>query len=112
MFEVNQKVWFVPSIYSHVKNPYEVTVERIGKKWITLSNGFRCDKFGEVDGNGYCSPGTLYPNHEAYSQEKAKENVWKMIKNQIQYNYQVPDNLTIQDLVEIAGKLGINTTKV
>lgn len=106
MFEVNQKLWYVPYQKYH-GSPRGVTIEKIGRKWITLSNGQRCDKDGNVDGGEHMSLGKCYLDRELYDNQLARENVWKIIRDFIDYNRQSPESLTIENLVEIAFKLGI-----
>ena len=55
MFEVGQKLWFVRS-EKRSGESREVTVEKVGRVWATLSNRMRCDASGRVDGGQYSSP--------------------------------------------------------
>ena len=71
---VGQKLWYVPS-YGYRRDGHEVTVEKIGRRWVTLAgNCGRIDK-GTLflDGGQYTSPGRCWLSREAYEESKAIE---------------------------------------
>ena len=101
MFKVGQKLWFVRS-ERRSGEPREVTVEKIGRVWTTLSNGLRCDASGKVDGGKYQSPGHCYASREVYELEQAR---WKFKRN-LEHK-RMPESLTIEALAQIAASLEI-----
>ena len=105
MFEVGQKLWFVRS-EKRSGEPREVTVEKAGRVWATLSNGLRCDATGKVDGGQYQSPGHCYESRETYDMEQARLNAWWKFKRGFEHK-QMPEALTIEALAQIAASLEI-----
>lgn len=105
MFEVGQKLWFVRS-EKRSGEPREVTVEKAGRVWATLSNHLRCDATGKVDGGNYQSPGHCYVNREAYELEQVRLSAWWKFKRGLEHK-QMPETLTIEALAKIAASLEI-----
>ena len=105
MFEVGQKLWFVRS-EKRSGEPREVTVEKVGRVWATLSNHLRCDATGKVDGGSYQSPGHCYVNRGAYELEQARLIAWRKFTCGLEYK-QMPETLTIEALAQIAASLEI-----
>ena len=103
MFEVGQKLWFVRN-RKRSDGPREVTVEKAGRVWATLSNRLRCDATGKVDGGNYQSPGHCYVNREAYELEQARLSAWWKFKRGLEHK-QMPETLTIEALAQIAASL-------
>ena len=105
MFKVGQKLWFVRS-ERRSGEPREVTVEKVGRVWTTLSNGLRCDASGKVDGGKYLSPGHCYASREVYELEQARLAAWWKFKRGLE-GKQMPESLTIESLAQIAASLEI-----
>ena len=105
MFEVGQKMWFVRS-EKRRGEPREVTVEKSGRVWATLSNGMRCDKSGCVDGGQYNSPGHCYVSREAYEFDQSRLTAWRKFKCGLEHK-KMPAALTIEALAQIAASLEI-----
>lgn len=105
MFKVGQKLWFVRS-ERRSGEPREVTVEKIGRVWTTLSNGLRCDASGKVDGGKYQSPGHCYASREVYELEQARLAAWWKFKRNLEHK-RMPESLTIEALAQIAASLEI-----
>lgn len=52
-YTVGQTLWWEGSRYA-----YTLTIERVGRRWLTLDNGYRVDRQTLIaDGGGYVSPG-------------------------------------------------------
>lgn len=76
-YEVGQKLWYVPNRTSAHLQPREVTVESIGRKWVTCGR-MRFDKnTGAVDGGSYSSPGHVYASREEHKNIQAMHDVWE-----------------------------------
>jgi hypothetical protein len=74
--KVGQKLWFVPSQYSGYKYCKFVTIEKIGRKWVTIQ--YSNDQFDKsklingkapLDGGRYSSPGYVYLDQNLHDQE-------------------------------------------
>ena len=84
--KVGQKLWFVPS--QGARKCRWVTVEKIGRKWITIgySNGARFDRAemargkAPLDGGRYSSPGYVYLDQYLHDKEvEFRLLKWKII---------------------------------
>jgi len=73
--QVGQVLYFVPS-YSY-GNSYEITVEKIGRKWATTSHRHRIDLVTlRADGGGWDSPGRAYLSRAEHETEQARHAAW------------------------------------
>jgi hypothetical protein len=84
--KVGQELWFVPSQGS--RKCRWVTVEKIGRKWITIGyfNGAQFDKSKLINGKAplgggrYSSPGYVYLDQNLHDQEvEFRLLKWKLI---------------------------------
>lgn len=77
-----QIVWFEsgrPYISSE-----EVKVERVGRLWAYLSNGYRCNRYtGVGDGGDFLSPGTVHESREDFERMQALFNMWRRLQRDI-----------------------------
>jgi len=110
-FHEGQSLWFVQSNYWNLseesKNGREVVVEKLGRKWITLSNSYRIDiNTLQADGKGYSSPGQCYLSHHEFMNHIKKQKLWNKLKNLIQHQYACPEHLTVEALQDITDTLG------
>jgi hypothetical protein len=72
-FIVGQELFWVWSNLS--KTNQLVTVTKVGRKWVELSNFYRFDiKTGWGDGKGRSSPGRIYLSEAAYDAEQLADN--------------------------------------
>lgn len=105
-FELGQTIWihFYQRSLGVALSPHTVT--KIGRKWVTLGNGFRENAYRfdvdtlELDGGDYTSPGKVYLSEEAYHQETALMGAWKVFQDRIRFfGYQTtPKGLTLADI--------------
>ena len=102
-YKVGMKLWYHRNDNRH-SNGSEVTVEKIGNKWVQLSgNNGRVEKDSvNVDGGEYSSPGTLYLNKEEYDNEMMLYNAWRsfMEKSRV-IGYRVPKGMTLEKIIAI-----------
>lgn len=107
--KVGQVLWWVQSGVK--KSPLRdgpVTVTRIGRKWITLSNYHRMDiETWDADGGGFSSPGRCYVSEEAYRYECAMTEKWGDLRRLVS-SYRPPAGVSLADieaaLVRLSGK--------
>jgi hypothetical protein len=112
-YEVGQKVWFAPRdqrsvgplLAQHAPGS-EYEVVSVGRKWVSIRRSdenfiaYRVE-VGKVEvdgnGNGYTSPGTLYPSQEAYAEYLARVSEWKSLLATLQYK-EVPPGVSVDDI--------------
>ena len=100
--KVGNKVWFVRS-YCRDITGCEVEVLKVGRIWVSLSNRWRCNKSGVVDGSGY-----IYTSQKAYQDKVAREKSWSAFKEKLNVFSRMPKILSMQDLSDICAKLGFD----
>lgn len=106
--KVGDKLWF----QSHVryKNSREVTVITVGRKWITLDNGFRINReTWTIDCGGYIAPGKMYRTQEEADAQIARTQRWVSIFRYICDRYNRPEHITDDDLATLERVLQIDT---
>lgn len=96
-YEVGQKLWYVPNRTSAHLRPREVTVESIGRKWVTCGR-MRFDKeTGIVDGGSYSSPGRVYASREEYERIVITEAAWSDFVNSLSI-WRLPGGVTVEKI--------------
>lgn len=92
---------------------YEATIEKIGRKWATLS-GRRARRFnletGSLDGGAYTSPGKVYPSRDAFFNYKARLAAWSDFLAAGRC-YDVPEHLTLADIQSLTAKISTPITR-
>ena len=77
--EVGQQLYYVSN--NRRSSTQYVTIEKIGRKWIQLSNSHRVDKDTLIaDGGNYSSPGRCYIDAEVYTKEQLRAAAWRDFK--------------------------------
>jgi len=96
-FVAGQKLWFVP-VSNHLGEATYVAIKTVGRKWLTLENGYRADVetlFVDGDGRGYTHPAVCYIDKQAYDEAKALEHAWLRFRTSIAANgSRVPKGVT------------------
>jgi hypothetical protein len=102
-FTVGQSLWWVSSQRHYLGNRgVIVLVEKVGRRWITLSNGHRIDvNSWYADGGKYTSPGRIYVSQEDYENTTRTQIAWDAFKKRIDRAYKVPTSMTSQKIAEI-----------
>lgn len=91
-----------------------VQIEKIGRKWVALSNRYRFDRTNadlELDGDGYSPPGRVYLSQEAYEIETAIQAAWWNIRRQIDRCYRAPEGVTAEAIQQATALLGLEPVK-
>ena len=95
-----QCLWFVPN--GRHSSPAYVTVEKIGRKWAQISNGYRIGvETWMADGGQYMSPGSCWESEEAWKSEAERRNAWAQFRDVVDRSYSAPDSLTRQQIEEL-----------
>jgi len=96
-YKVGQKLWWASSYNRQIQR--EVTVEKVGRVWLTLSNGTRVDKVTlKADADGFTSPGTYWLSKEAYEHCVRLELAWGSLQRKVRETWSVPDDVTLEDI--------------
>lgn len=97
--EVGQKLWYVPWQNRH-SGPYWVEVEKIGRKWATLThNHGRIDIHSmKKDGGQYTSPGQCYYSIELYQEHLDGVQAWGELSNLINKLPNPPTHLNLNQI--------------
>lgn len=96
--QVGDKLFFVPS-HRH-SQPLEVSVLKVGRKWIELSNFHRVDvETLRADGGKYTSPGRCYLNKEAYETQLSLQSAWRSFQKSIDWT-PIPVGVTADDIAK------------
>lgn len=102
------KLYYVPSGNRNSK-PSWVTVQKVGRKWITLPHQMRCDKETlVVDCGDYTSPGRCYRDVEKYAADRYLRTVADSVYRWFDVGFgNNPRRLTLEQCVQIAAIAGI-----
>lgn len=102
------KLYYVPRD-RRWRSPYWVRVEKIGKVWITLQYGMRCNKSTlVVDGGGYRSPGQCYRTAEEWEDETHLRKTREALNHWFDAGYSSnTPSLTLEQCQQIAEIAGI-----
>jgi hypothetical protein len=105
MLTVGQQLWFVPSQRRCGSAEY-VTVEKIGRKWATISNGYRIDlETLTADGGQYMSPGACWTTKEEWEAATERHQAWFNFRAAAGVQYQPPDGFTTEEINVLLARL-------
>jgi len=103
---VGMELWWVPA--NQYRNKESVRVEKVGRKWATLSNGHRIDVSNlHGDCEGYSSPGRAWPSqadHEAYM---GIVIAWRDLRNDIYKMWTAPAEIDVQTINVVRKTIGL-----
>lgn len=90
-----QELWYVPSDRRFDKNGSAVTVTKVGRKWLSLSNGERIEADTLVaDGRGYAAPGRCWLSEDHWLAEVSRRAAWNDLRALLERQYAAPDGLS------------------
>lgn len=106
-YQVGQVLYFEHSEYHRRHAPLEeVAVVKVGRVWMTLSNGKRADvKTLVVDGGKYSSPGRCWLNKEERESELAARKAWQSLKARM--GHAAPEGVSAESIERAAKLLGL-----
>lgn len=109
-YQVGQELYFVPnSMVSRRESPHTVTITKVGRKWLTLSNYYRVDRDDlRADGGNYSSPGRCWLSQEEYEKACRLALAWEQFKLHLQ-NIPRPAMLTLDKIREARRVLGMES---
>lgn len=107
MYTEGQKLWLVPS-QRYMGEPHEVTITKVGRKWLTLDNRHRAAVDGlALDGGEYMSPGVCYLTREEWEFEKALNDAWSKLRRDVDLARRVPSGITVRCIHDARKLLGL-----
>lgn len=99
-----QELFYVPR--SRFQNPASVVVEKVGRKWASLSNRIRVDIETLIaDGGDYPSPGRAYLRKEDHEEEAALNADWAALRKKIDRLWSPPPGMTREMIASIDRRL-------
>lgn len=109
MIEIGIPFFFVPNERRHAGR--RVTVSKIGRRWITLSDGNRFDCTSDdwriVDGGGYSSPGRLWDSERHFENSQRVREILNAIEHRFRLGRE-DCNVTLENATEAARLLGVD----
>ena len=90
-FKVGQALYYVPA--NRRDAPASLTIEKVGRKWLT-TDGPRINAATlYADGGNYSSPGHCYLSREDYERHRADEAQWVVLRDAVGRAWRVPDGV-------------------
>lgn len=109
-FEVGQKLYYVSNRRYSVCRNEDVEITKVGKIWLTLSNGKRASiESLEVDGGEYSSPAQCWLSREDYEGHIGLESAWGKFQYDVGYirNPHPKPSITVENIAQVRKILGI-----
>lgn len=102
--KVGDKLWCVSNRNHGYRKTEEVTVTKVGRTWVYLSNELRINpKTMWADGGQYSSPAVCYPSKEIWQDEKEASRVMSLIRDQIGFGKPTVNAETAHKIAELLG---------
>ena len=101
---IGQKLWYVPTSYRR-QEPYEVEVTKTGRKWATVTNGWREFRI-DID-TLWADGGRCYIDREAYEKETALIKSWDDFRGLVSRLYSLPTGVTLEKIKQAKLSLGL-----
>ena len=100
-YTVGQKLWFAPT-QKWLGKPREVTIEKVGRKWLTLSNTYRVSVDDlTIDGGNASSPGRCYLSEEEHHNAIELAEAWRELGHKVFNRYVVPKGVTVETIERV-----------
>lgn len=104
-FTVGQTLFFVGA-HRYNSGVTKATIEKIGRKWLTMSNGHRADvETLAADGGNYVSPGQFWPSMKEYEAADRRAASWNELYRLVSSTYHAPKHLTAEAINKIRSEL-------
>lgn len=101
-WKVGQQVFVVYNGNYLSQKPRWETIEKIGRKWATISSGNRFDiKSGSLDGGNFVSPGRVWTTEMAWLENKELDADWRKLREKLSRAYTLPPHITRADIARI-----------
>ena len=104
--KVGQTFWWVSSNNSRTQG--EVSIVKVGRVWLTLSNGNRVDKKTmETYSGEYVSPGSCWPSKEHFEEHLRFSRMWNSFRSAVSNTWTIPKNVTLEHIKEAASLINL-----
>lgn len=103
-YTVGQKLWLVPN-YSRGPERY-VEIIKVGRKWLSLTGGFRVNKETLVGDCARCYLSKEDLEHRAWVHAN-----WLRMRRMIEVHCQPPDGVSVEDMDRVLELLGLQQPK-
>lgn len=113
--QVGQELVFVRNQTVHYgkTEAQTVRVEKIGHKWVHISNGKRLHRESlRADGGNFNSPGQCYLSLQDYQNERAHTIAWGALKKAISNQYNAPAGVSTDQILQAMRLLGLAEPKI
>src|ERR1700688_1369142 len=112
MLTVGQKLWYVDTPRQNNPRGREITVTKVGRKWVEVGRGYpRIDiETLHADGAGYSSPGRCWLSEVDYDAEVSLNRIWNSLWNRVRDTYSAPKGVTEHAIRQAAALLDITLT--
>lgn len=98
-FSVGQELFFAPSDHRHGGGLRPVKIEKIGREWVTASNGHRFKPPSMLaDAGQYQSWGAFWTSKDAYAAHNARTDAWSAFRKAMDTKYNAPGHLTTEQI--------------
>jgi hypothetical protein len=90
---------------------YRVKVEKVGRRWVHFSSGWRAEIGSrQIDGQDYSSPGRIYISEEEYRTELARDMAWTEFRELMNRRWRAPAGTTSARIYEAIDLLGLRVS--
>ena len=102
-YKVGQVLWYVPS--DRRDKPRFETITKIGRKWITVRDGWKWIRLDmedglRADGGAYNSPGRAYLTEGEYVKELILNQEWNDFASRVKPQSR-PEKVTMEDIWKV-----------
>lgn len=105
-FKVGQELWCVYND-RRIGQQHTTVVQKVGRKWIELSNCHRMNaETMMLDGGNYSPPGRCFLSREEFEEIKQKKDAWMLFQRKAYWL--IPDKFCIDDIRAAAKLLRID----
>lgn len=102
--KVGDSLWYNPSDRQRGTDCGWIKIHKVGRKWITLINGVRVDRRTMITDEW--PAGKCYLSEEACLADVRMNMLWKQFVSRVSFRLNRPDDLSADELIAMARKLG------
>lgn len=96
-------------VRSRSRNPGEVAITAIGRRWATLAG--REGRFdietGALDGGDFASPGEVYRSRDEWETKQALASTWSKFRQAVDQSWRPPVGATVEAIAQARALLGL-----
>lgn len=108
---VGQKLWYVPDqMYSNRRPPDWVTIDKVGRKWVTVEPSLARFNVKTLSGDGH-NAGRCYLTKEEHDAYVGLRKASGEFRQHISNRWAPPSGITLAQVTEAKRALGITPTQ-